>query len=62
MKVYQLKEKLQEFLEKLEGYDQDAELKTYTNTYWLHGDEFIATYDGFVSLDTPVEEEEDEYL
>lgn len=60
MKVKQLKEKLQDVLENLEVYDDDAEVKMYTNTYFVSG-EYIGTRQGFIPLSEPVEEDEDDY-
>ena len=56
MKVYQLKEQLANYLEILEDYDDDLELKLESNTYFLgHPKYFLGIagmYDGgYLNLD-----------
>lgn len=60
MKMYELKELLKNALENLEDYDDDQEVRTETNTYYVHGDFIGISGVGFVQLDDPAEKDYDE--
>lgn len=57
--IKDLKKYLQAFLDTLENYDDQQELSIHNNTYFCGG-EFLATYDGFIDLNWPVDEEDEE--
>lgn len=59
MKVRDLKQMLQNWLEDLDWYDEDNEVKLSANTYRM-GNEFIATYNGFIDMNDPVKDSEEE--
>ena len=60
--IEDLKEHLQNILDELEDFDDDEEVVMVDNTYWLKGGtHFLATTDGFIDLDHPIEEEECEW-
>lgn len=61
--VKDLKEFLQEQLVKLECYDDDQKLNVAHNTYFLTRNgatNILETPKGFIDLDSPVEENEEE--
>lgn len=66
MKVKELRLKLERYLNKLEDYDDDDQIKMVTNTYFL-GDDCryflgVSGYDGgYINLDDPVEEDEEDF-
>ena len=66
MKVKELRLKLERYLNKLEDYDDDDQIKMVTNTYFL-GDDCryflgVSGYDGgYINLDDPVEEDEEDH-
>lgn len=55
MKVYELKEQLASYLETLEDYDDDLEIRLAPNTYFLGNPRYflgVAGYDGgYLNLD-----------
>lgn len=60
--IKDLKEHLQNILDELEDFDDEDEVVMVENTYWLKGGtHFLATTDGFIDLDYPIEEEECEW-
>ena len=59
MKIAELKDMLQSTLNELEDYDDNNDVKLYTNTYFIHSSYFLATRDGFIDLNNPVDEDED---
>lgn len=61
MKVKDLKEKLQRFMDDLDCYSDEQEVNTVSNTYFCSG-EFIAVRDGFIPFGEPVKQEDDEDL
>lgn len=66
MKVKELRLKLERYLNKLEDYDDDDQIKIVSNTYFL-GDNCryflgVSGYDGgYIDLDNPVEEDEEDF-
>lgn len=66
MKVKELRLKLERYLNKLEDYDDDDQIKMVTNTYFL-GDDCryflgVSGYDGgYINLDNPVKEDEEDF-
>lgn len=63
--VKELKEKLQEYIDVLDNYDDSKEVPTVSNTYFLKGSNYWMQFGrvGFVGLDTleyDLEESEDE--
>lgn len=71
MKVKELKELLQDYVDTLENYDDEQEIKQVSNTYFLQGTKYflgIAGYDGgyidLAHLDEVIldlEDEEEDY-
>lgn len=59
--VYDLKQILQNALDSLEDYNDSSLVNLHPNTYGLYGDFISLAWKGFVSLEEPVEEEEEEY-
>jgi len=60
--IKDLKEHLQNILDELDGFEDDEEVKMVENTYWLKNrTHFLATTDGFIDLEHPIEEEECEW-
>lgn len=57
MKVKQLKQILEEALEFLEEHDEDEELNVRCNTYHIP-DPFLATSEGYISLNDMFKEDE----
>ena len=64
MTVKSLRMKLQRFLNNLEGYDDDTEVKMVTNTYFLGDCSYflgVSGYDGgYINLEDPVDEDDEE--
>lgn len=64
MTVKGLRAKLQRALNNLEDYDDDQEVRMVSNTYFLGDCSFflgISGYDGgYINLNDPVEEDEEE--
>ena len=64
MTVKSLRMKLQRFLNNLEGYDDDTEVKMVSNTYFLGDCSYflgVSGYDGgYINLEDPVDEDEEE--
>ena len=62
--VGELKEYLEELLESLEDFNEDTEVPTVSNTYFIHSDYFLAYgRQGFIdlgSLEDDLEEAENE--
>ena len=60
MTIKDLKELLQDYINKLEEtYGNAGEVRLFTNTYFINrGDTYIATRKGFIDLDNPLDEEE----
>lgn len=48
--VRELKDILADAIEQIEDFDDDAEVKTVSNTYFVKGNNVLGTYDGFLSL------------
>jgi hypothetical protein len=61
MKVEKLKEILQNALDNLEDADENAEIKTVSNTYFLKNANCLISLGsaGYVNLDDPLEDEGD---
>ena len=61
MTIKELKELLQRYIDEYEDtYGEVAEVRCVSNTYFLHGAQnFIATKEGFIDLDNPLDDEED---
>lgn len=51
MTVKELKEKLEEYIENLDRFDDDREVVVEHNTYFVHGDFISITGIGFVELE-----------
>ena len=63
MTIKELKELLQEKLDNLEqNYNDDQEVDIVSNTYFLRNKSSVLEIDyvGFVSLDSPVDEDEED--
>ena len=60
MKVYELKQMLEEALGFLEEHDDDEELNVRCNTYHIP-DPFISTSKGYISLNDMFKEDEEDY-
>ena len=59
MTVADLKRKLQRYLDDLDDYNESDEVKVSCNTYGM-GNNFLATYEGFINFDDPVENSSEE--
>lgn len=59
MTVADLKRKLQRYLDDLDDYNESDEVKVSCNTYGM-GNNFLATYEGFINFDDPVEDSSEE--
>lgn len=59
MTIKDVKKLLQRYIDELEeNYDENAEIRLFTNTYFIdRGDTFVATPRGFIDLDNPLDEE-----
>ena len=60
MTVADLKRKLQRYLDDLDDYNESDEVKVSCNTYGM-GNNFLATYEGFIDFDDPVENSEEDW-
>lgn len=60
MKVSQLRNLLESWIEDLEYYNDDDEVKVSANTYRM-SDNFIATYNGYIDMSDPVKDGEEEW-
>ena len=60
MTVADLKRKLQRYLDDLDDYNESDEVKVSCNTYGM-GNNFLATYEGFINFDDPVENSEEDW-
>ena len=64
MTVKKLRKVLESVLRDLNNYDDDAEVKMVSNTYFLGDCRYflgVAGYDGgYINLDEPVEDDEEE--
>lgn len=60
MTIGELKQKLENIIAELDDLDEDREAIIKNNTYWIKGNNFLATPKGFIELDVMVYEEEDE--
>lgn len=60
MTVADLKRKLQRYLDDLDDYNESDEVKVSCNTYGM-GNNFLATYEGFIDFDDPVEDSEEDW-
>lgn len=47
--VHRLKTIANAILEQIDGYDDDAEIYTLSNTYFCDGNNYLATNSGFVN-------------
>ena len=63
MTIAELKNYLQEVIDNLEeNYDDNQEVRLVSNTYFLRGaTSILETRKGFVDLDNPIDEEEEEW-
>lgn len=59
MTVADLKRKLQRYLDDLDDYNESDEVKVSCNTYGM-GNNFLATYEGFIDFDDPVKDSSEE--
>lgn len=59
MTVADLKRKLQRYLDDLDDYNESDEVKVSCNTYGM-GNNFLATYEGFINFDDPVKDSSEE--
>lgn len=60
MTVADLKRKLQRYLDDLDDYNESDEVKVSCNTYGM-GNNFLATYEGFINFDDPVEDSKEDW-
>jgi hypothetical protein len=61
MTIKQLKEHLQSVLDELDDFDDESEVRVVSNTYFLRGaTHILETRQGFIDLDNPVRESEDD--
>ena len=60
MTVADLKRKLQRYLDDLDDYNESDEVKVSCNTYGM-GNNFLATYEGYIDFDDPVEDSEEDW-
>lgn len=59
MTVADLKRKLQRYLDDLDDYNESDEVKVSCNTYGM-GNNFLATYEGFINFDDLVKDSSEE--
>ena len=59
MTVADLKRKLQGYLDDLDDYNETDEVKVSCNTYGM-GNNFLATYEGFIDFNDPVKDSEED--
>ena len=61
MTIKQLKEHLQSVLDDLDNFDDESEVRVVSNTYFLRGaTHILETRQGFIDLDNPVSESEED--
>lgn len=60
MTVSDLKDLLQQALDNLEKYNDNQKLDIKTNTYWVRGKFISIPGVGFIQLDDPVDNDDDE--
>lgn len=60
MTIKDLKNLLEQTLENLDNFNDDDEVDLYSNTYFLKTGFFLATYQGFIDLKHPTEQDNDE--
>lgn len=60
MKVKELKNLLEGWIEDLENYEDEDEVRVSCNTYGM-GNNFIATYQGFIDMNDPVKDSEEDW-
>lgn len=60
MKVSSLRNLLEGYLEDLECYNGNDEVKLSANTYGMSNN-FIATYNGYIDMNDPVKDSEEDF-
>lgn len=60
MTVRKLKDLLEGWIEDLENYEDEDEVRVSCNTYGM-GNNFIATYQGFIDMNDPVKDSEEDW-
>lgn len=60
MTIKELREKLESWIELMEDYEDDQQVRMVGNTFFVHSNEYIATRHGFIDLYQLVDEEEDD--
>lgn len=60
MTVAELKRKLQGYLDDLDDYNETDEVRVSPNTYGM-GNNFLATYEGFIDFNDPVKDSEEDW-
>ena len=61
MTIKQLKEHLQSVLDELDDFDDESEVRVVSNTYFLRGaTHILETRQGFIDLDNPVKESDED--
>ena len=61
MTIKQLKEHLQSVLDELDDFDDESEVRVVSNTYFLRGaTHILETRQGFIDLDNPVSESDED--
>lgn len=60
MTVQQLRELLESWIDDLDNYEDNDEVKVSCNTYGM-GNNFIATYNGFIDMNDPVKDQEEDW-
>jgi len=60
MTIKDLKKLLEQALENLDNFNDDDEVDLYSNTYFLKTDFFLATHKGFIDLDHPTEQDNED--
>ena len=60
MTVAELKEMLQNWIDELDNYSDDDKVNMSCNTYGM-GNNFIATYNGFIDMNDPVKDSEEDW-
>lgn len=60
MTVSDLKDLLQQALDNLENYNDNQKLDIKTNTYWVRGKFISIPGVGFIQLDDPVDNDDDD--
>lgn len=60
MTVSELKDLLQQALDNLENYEDYQKLNIKTNTYWVRGNFISITGKGFIELNNPVDDDDED--